>query len=210
MMRKPFSRRSFGLLTALLMVAGAALLSPTPSMAAVESYNIDLEHTAVTFTVRHFFSKVPGRFTTFEGTILLDEKDFSLGSVNFTIDTASIDTNDAARDRHLRSDAFFDAENHPKITFGSTGVSVVDDTHLQVAGDLTIRGITKKVTLDVEVLGFWEYYSVRRAAFEIEMVIDRTDYNVSWNDIVEGGGAILGNEVTIIINLEAKLQKKKS
>ena len=203
-------RRRVGLPAVLALVAGAALLAPTPSFAEVETYNIDPDHTAVTFSIRHFFSRVPGRFTKFEGTILLDEKDFTLGSVNFTIDTASIDTNEPARDKHLRSDAFFDAENHPKITFSSMGVKVAGDNKLKVTGDLTIRGITKRVVLDVEALGFGELYSVRRAAFEIRLKIDRTDFNVSWNDIVEGGGAILGTEVTILINLEAKLQKKKA
>ena len=207
MTRKRSSRRHLGLATALLVVAGTAMLMPAPAMAAVESYKIDAEHTAVSFSVRHFFSKVPGRFTTFEGAILLDETDFTLGSVNFNIEAASIDTNEPARDRHLRSDAFFDAENHPKITFTSTNVRAVDETHLKVDGDLTIRGTTKKVTLDVEVLGFGELYSVRRAAFEAKLTIDRTDYGVSWNDVAEAGGAILGTDVNILINLEAKLQK---
>ena len=202
----PRSRRSWSAVPALALIA-AGLLSASPAPAAVDTYNIDVEHTAVTFSVRHFFSKVPGRFTRFEGVILLDETDLANSSVSFEIDADSIDTNEAKRDRHLRSDAFFDVENHPKITFVSDKVTPRDDGKLDVHGKLTIRGKTLPVVLDAEALGFGEVYSVRRAAFEIRIVINRYDYGVSWNDLVEGGGFILGEEVEILINLEAKKAK---
>ena len=187
-----------------LMVITAGLLGPSQGLAAMETYEIDAEHTAIRFTIRHFFSKVPGQFAKFEGTIILDEADLSKGSVNFTLDTSSIDTNEPARDKHLRSDAFFDAENHPKITFQSTAVRQEGPDKLQVDGNLTIRGITKSVTLEVDVLGFGNLYTLRRAAFEARVRINRHDFNVSWNDVVEGGGLILGSDVDILINLEAK------
>ena len=188
----------------MLVVVTVGILAPSWGLATTETYRIDPEHTSIAFTIRHFFSKVPGRFTKFEGTIILDEADLSKGSVNFTIDTASIDTNEPARDKHLRSDAFFDAENHPKITFQSTAVRQEGPDKLQVDGNLTIRGITKSVTLEVDVLGFGNVYSVHRAAFEARVRINRHDFNVSWNDVVEGGGLILGSDVDILINLEAK------
>ena len=198
-----FSQSS--LVTALATVA---LLAVTPAQAAPETYNVDPEHTAVTFSIRHLFSKVPGRFSTFSGSVRIDESQPEQGSVEFTIETASIDTNEPARDRHLRSDAFFDADNHPQITFRSTKVRKNGEGKLEVDGDLMIRGITKTVTLDVEVLGFGDLYGVRRAAFEIRTQIDRQDFEVSWNDMVEGGGLILGDDVDILINLQAKKAAK--
>ncbi len=190
-----------------LMVTTAGFLVPSPGLAATEIYKIDPEHTAISFSIKHFFSKVPGSFTEFEGTIAIDRADFSTSSVEIVIDTASIDTNEPARDRHLRSDAFFDAENHPKITFQSTTVTPQGPDRLKVEGTLTIRGITKPVTLDVELLGFGKVYGTQRVAFEARTRINRMDFNVSWNDVIEGGGLILGREVDIVINLEAKLQK---
>lgn len=196
------------------VAAGAAVLAltvaaPSRVLAGMETYNIDKEHTSIGFKIRHFISKVPGQFNTFEGTITLDPEDLTKGSVSVTIDAASIDTNEPARDRHLRSDAFFDVESHPEITFVSRSIRKTGEDELAIEGDLTIRGITRRVTLDVEALGFGEIYGVKRTAFEARTTIDRQDYNVSWNDFVEGGGAILGDEVQIVINLEAKLTKEK-
>jgi polyisoprenoid-binding protein YceI len=186
-----------------------AMMLPSRLMAGMETYIIDKEHTSITFKIRHFFSKVPGQFNSFEGMLQLDPDDQTKGSVTVTIDAASIDTNEPARDRHLRSDAFFDVESHPKLTFVSRSIRSAGQDKLAIDGDLTIRGITKQVTLDVDALGFGEIYSVKRAAFEARTTINRQDFNVSWNDVIEGGGAILGDEVQIVINLEAKKQKEK-
>jgi polyisoprenoid-binding protein YceI len=188
----------------------SALLAPARALAAPESYNIDPEHSGVGFSIRHLFSKVPGRFTKFEGSIGVDRSDFSKSQVQVTIDAASIDTNVAARDKHLRSDAFFDAANHPQITFRSTKVKQVAQNKLQVAGDLTIRGTTKPVTLDVEVLGFGPGYGGGfRGSFEAHTRINRKDFGVSWNDVVEGGGYVLGDDVDISLNVEAVREQAK-
>ncbi len=190
-------------------LAAVALLSvaPTPALAETETYRIDGEHTSIGFKIRHFFSKVPGRFNKFEGQIVLDRENLTKGSsVEFTIDTASIDTNDDSRDKHLRSDAFFDAENHPKMTFKSKKVRSAGKNKLKIDGDLTIRGITKPVTLDVDVLGFGKGYGFR-GGFEVRTTIDRHEFNVSWNDIVEGAG-VLGDDVEILMNIEAVRLKK--
>ena len=104
------------------LVTTAMLLLPSSVAAATETFEIDPVHSAVGFTVKHLFSRVPGFFDEFEGTIILDREDWSKSSVNISITTASINTKEEARDKHLRSDAFFDAENHPKITFVSDGV----------------------------------------------------------------------------------------
>ena len=188
------------------VVLGSLMLAG-PSQAELVKYDLDTEHTAITFKVRHFFSKVPGRFGKFSGTLMIDEENFANSSVKVEIEAASIDTNEEARDRHLRSDAFFDVDNHPTITFESTRIRLRGDTKLFIDGNLTIRGITKPVTLEGEILGFGEMYSIRRGAFEASVTIDRKDFNVSWNDVLEGGGAVLGNDVEITLNLEAKKAK---
>lgn len=203
------SNRMARLTAGLAVVALALAALPSPVLAATETYDIDKEHTSIGFKIRHFISKVPGQFNSFEGTIILDPEDLTKGSVSVTIDAASIDTNEPARDRHLRSDAFFDVESHPKITFVSRSIRSTGKDELAIEGDLTIRGITRRETLAVEALGFGEIYGVKRAAFEARTTIDRQDYKVSWNDFVEGGGAILGDEVEIVINLEAKLRKEE-
>jgi polyisoprenoid-binding protein YceI len=204
------ARLTFAALAALI-VAGAATprvapAAPADKGAALEPYAIDPNHSAIQFTVRHFFSRVPGRFTKFEGAVLLDEKDLAKGSVSVTIDAASIDTGEPARDKHLRSDDFFAVEKHPKITFQSTAVKPAGPGKLKVEGNLTIRGVTRPVTLEVDVLGFGQGYGGRTGGFEARTRVDRTVFGVSWNDVVEGGGAVLSNEVDIVINLE--VQKK--
>src|SRR5213594_543526 len=127
---------------ALVAAAGVALVA-TSAVAAPENYAIDPAHSAVGFTIRHLFSRVPGRFTKFEGKIVLDKEDWSKSTVQASIDAASVDTNEPARDKHLRSEAFFDVAKNPKITFQSTAVKQIAANKLQVSGNLTIRGTTK-------------------------------------------------------------------
>src|SRR5437867_13311533 len=194
---------------ALVAAAGLALIA-TSAVAAPENFSIDPAHSAVGFTIRHLFSRVPGRFTKLEGTIVLDRQDWGKSSVKVSIDAASIDTNEPARDKHLRSDAFFDVAKHPKMTFQSTGVKQLAPNKLQVAGNLTIRGTTKPVTLDVDVLGFGPGYGGGfRGGFEAHTRINRQDFGVAWNDVIEGGGAVLGDDVDITINVEAAKEMPK-
>ena len=195
---------------ALFAAAGLALVT-APAIAAPENYTIDPAHSAVGFSIRHLFSRVPGRFTKFEGKMVVDRDDFTKGSVQFTIDAASIDTNEPARDKHLRSDAFFDVAKQPKISFVSTRVKQVAANKLQVEGNLTIRGTTKPVVLDAEVLGFGPAYGGGfRGGFEAHTKINRQDFGVAWNDVVEGGGAVLGDEVEITLNVEAVKEQPKT
>ncbi len=196
-----------GAATAVLAAVALLSVAPTPALAETETYRIDAEHTNIGFKIRHFFAKVQGRFNTFEGQIVLDRDNLTKGStVEIVIDTASIDTNDDSRDKHLRSPDFFDAENHPKMTFKSKKVRSAGKNKLKVEGDLTIRGITKPVTLEVDVLGFGKGYGFR-GGFEVSTTIDRMDFKVSWNDIVEGAG-VLGDDVEILMNIEAVRLKK--
>ena len=171
--------------------------------AAPETYKIDPNHSSVGFSIRHFFSKVPGKFDTYEGTITLDPKDLSKTTVEVSIDAASIDTGNKDRDTHLKSPDFFDVQKFPKITFRATSVTPQGTNKATVKGDLTIHGITKPVTLEAEVLGFspdpWGNY---RGGFEAKTKINRQDFGVSWNKAIEGGGALLGDEVEILLDVE--------
>lgn len=172
--------------------------------AATETYKMDPNHSSVGFTIRHFFSKVPGRFAKYEGSIVLDPKNLSTAKVNVTIDTASIDTGVADRDNHLRSPDFFDAAKYPTITFVSTGVTPTGPNKATVKGNLTMHGVTKPVTLEAEILGFGpDTWGGQRGGFEGGTQINRQDFGVAWNKAVEGGGMVLGNEVDIILNIEA-------
>ena len=181
---------------ALMMAAGAAF-------AETETYKIDPVHSNVGFNIRHFFSKVPGKFKTYEGTITLDPKDLSKTSVEVSIDTASIDTGNPDRDGHLQSPDFFDAAKFPKITFKSTGVTPQGTNKATLKGDLTIRGVTKPVSLEAEVLGFSpDPKGNYHGGFEAKTKLNRSDFGVSWNKVLEGGGTMLSDEVEITIDIE--------
>ena len=191
------------------LAAGAALVllavaaSGVPARAA-DTYNIDPNHSNMGFSIRHFFSKVPGHFTKFEGTIVYDAADVTKSTVNVSIDAASIDTNVPDRDKHLRSADFFDAEKFPKITFASTKVKSAAANKLQVEGTLTMKGVAKPVTLDVDVLGMGpDAWGGFRSGFEARTKVNRMDYGVSWNKAIEGGGTLLGEDVEILLNVEA-------
>jgi len=177
---------------------------------AADTYSIDPSHSNVGFTVRHFFSKVPGHFTKYEGTIVYDTQDLSKSTVTVSIDTASIDTEEPKRDAHLKSPDFFDAEKHPKITFVSSKVTPAGDKKVKVDGTLTIRGVSKPVTLDVDLLGTGpDGWGGVRSGFEARTKINRQDFGVAWNKVVEGGGSVLSDEVDIVLNVEAVRQAPK-
>jgi polyisoprenoid-binding protein YceI len=186
----------------------AQLHAPAPRAAAVApaTYKIDVTHSELSFRIRHFMSRVSGSFREWNGTITADPASLSGGSVEVTINTASIDTRNERRDTHLRSDEFFDAANHPALTFRSRSVEV-QGTQLKLAGDLTIRGVTRPVVLEGEFLGTQgSGPGKERIGFSASTKINRLDYGVSWNRTVEGGGAMLGDEVQIDIAVEAVRQ----
>lgn len=174
---------------------------------AAGTYAIDQAHTHVGFSVRHMaVSKVRGRFTTFEGTIVVGE-DPTASSVNVTIDATSIDTRDENRDNHLRTNDFFDVENHPTWTFVSTGVRPAGRAEWKMDGDLTIRGTTRPVTLDVTLEGVvQDPYGNHRAGFSAKTEIDRDDFGVSFGAVMEAGGLVVAKKVTIEIEAEAVYQ----
>ena len=172
----------------------------------VGTYALDVAHSQVGFAVRHMaVSKVRGRFTKFDGTIQVAE-DPTQSSVNVTIDATSVDTQDETRNNHLRTNDFFDVENHPTWTFVSTSV-VPDGKKWKVTGDLTIRGITRPVTLDTSLEGVVkDPYGNLRVGFSATTSIVRGDFGVSFNGVMEAGGLVVAKKVDIDLELEATLR----
>lgn len=183
--------------------ATAAPVATASVEAAPLSWRIDRNHSDVTFRVRHLVSKVPGSFDRWTATLKADPGNWNESSVVVQIETASINTRQEKRDGHLRSDDFFDAENHPVITFASRKVTA-DGNRLRVEGDLTIRGVTKPVVLDGEIVALTAGADGSyRAGFNARTTINRHDFGVSWNRAAEGGGLVLADDVEIEVNLAA-------
>jgi len=198
---------SAALLLGLVGVQGSTAADAPKAAAAAagpETYVIDRSHSYVGFQVRHFVSKVPGKFNAFTGSIVFDPKKLDGLQATVDIDAGSIDTDNDKRDNHLKSADFFDVENNPKITFKSTGVKVIDATHAQLSGDLMMRGVTKPVTLDVEVLGVMPTRGTeKRAGFEAKARVNRKDFNIMWNRVLDNGGTMLSDDVDLVIQVEA-------
>ena len=175
---------------------------------AVSTWVIDQTHTIAEFSARHMMvSTVKGRFRSLQGAIQWDEADPSRSSVDATIDVASIDTSEPQRDGHLRSDDFFNAEKYPTISFRSTRIEVEDEQHAKIHGLLTIRDVTKEVVLETELEGrITDPYGKQRAGFSAEAAISRREFDLKWNMLLEGGGAIVGDRVKITLHVEAVLQ----
>jgi polyisoprenoid-binding protein YceI len=160
------------------------------------AWNIDTSHSEVSFAVRHMMiSTVRGQFKKFSGTINIDETTPTNSSVEVAIDVASIDTRDEKRDGHLASPEFFDAATFPNITFKSTSIEVTGENAGKIHGDLTVKGVTHPVVLDTNFVG--------KAKSPWSTKINRADYGLSWNVALETGGILVGEEVTITIELEA-------
>jgi polyisoprenoid-binding protein YceI len=172
---------------------------------AVSTWNIDASHSIAEFAVKHMMiSTVKGRFGTLEGVIEADEANPLVSSVRASIDVASIETKDEQRDAHLRSDDFFNAEKFPKITFVSKRVERVDAENYRVIGDLTIRDVTKEVVLDTEFEGqVADPWGNQRAGFTATTQINRGDFGVNFNGLLETGGVIVSDKVKITLHIEA-------
>ncbi len=170
------------------------------------TWAIDAVHSDVSFTIRHMMvSKVRGRFGTYEGQIVTGENPLD-STVTASIDMSSIDTGNADRDAHVRSDDFFSVDTHPKMTFQSTSVSTDGDA-FQVEGDLTLHGVTKPVTLNVEPNGFGpDAWGGTRAGFTATTEISRKDFGIDFNMPLDGGGVVLGDKIQVAMEIEAVLQ----
>jgi len=184
-----------------------ALALPALASAAPVVYKVDPDHSSVGFSIRHFVSNVQGRFKDFDGTVKYDKQNPAASSVEFTAQVASIDTDNKDRDNHLKSPDFFDAAKFPTMTFTSSSVKAKDANTLDVTGNLTIHGVTKTVTIPVSVLGTVAAQGREKAGFESNFTIDRKDYGVQWNRVLDTGGTMLGNDVKIVVSVEANTPK---
>jgi len=169
------------------------------------TYTIDSAHSRFGFVARHaMVTKVRGAFGEFDGTITIDGDDPTRSSGTLTIVAQSIDTGNAQRDAHLRSNDFFDMENYPELSYTSTAIEMIDDTDFRVSGDLTIKGVTKPVTLDVEYTGAAvDPFGNTRIGFEGTTTINRKDWGVNWNASLEAGGVLVSEKVTLVIDISA-------
>ncbi|MCO6473722.1 MAG: YceI family protein [Melioribacteraceae bacterium] len=179
------------------------LLFAVSSITAQTTWSVDKSHSKIEFTVSHLvISSVTGVFKNYDLSIESDGTNFEGAKVEFSADVNSIFTDNEKRDDHLKSADFFDAANHPKMIFKSKSFTKVDDNEYKLVGDLTIRGITKEVTLDVDFKGTVEAFGGTRAGFVAETEINRFDYGLKWNNLIETGGAVVGKDVEIKIVLE--------
>jgi polyisoprenoid-binding protein YceI len=168
------------------------------------SYKIDQAHSQIQFTVRHMMiSKVRGWFEKFDGTIELNEQEPGKSSVDIHIEANSINTREPQRDGHLRSPDFLDAEKHPYLTFKSQRVEVLDSMHAKLYGDLTIKGIARPVVLEVEYTGQAKSpFGGTSFGFNGHTVFNRKDWGLEWNRALETGGMLVGDDITVDIELE--------
>jgi polyisoprenoid-binding protein YceI len=163
---------------------------------------IDPTHSEVSFKVKHLvISTVTGYFRKFEGSVVTILDDFQGGKVNFTAEIDSIDTNQADRDGHLKSADFFDAANHPKLSF--TGEIVIYGESTSLIGDLTIRGITREIQMEFDFGGIvTDPYGQTKAGFEIEGIINRKDFGLTWSAITEAGSVVVSDQVRLILSVQ--------
>jgi polyisoprenoid-binding protein YceI len=163
------------------------------------TYKIDAAHSEINFKVKHLMiTNVTGNFTQFDATMEASADDFSDAKISFEADVNSINTNNEQRDGHLKSDDFFNAEQFPKLTFVSSGLQKKSDSEYALTGDLTIRNITKTVTLDVEFGGtMTDPWGQQKAGFEINGKINRKDFDLKWTATTEAGGIVVSDEVKL-------------
>jgi polyisoprenoid-binding protein YceI len=195
------------------IASGLAVVFSLPGHAATSTWQIDPMHTAAQFSVRHLaISTVRGGFSNVKGTITLDDKDIAKSSVDVTIDVTTVDTREPNRDKDLKSDKFFDAANYPTMTFKSKKVEQVAHGKLKVTGDLTIRGTTKEVVLDVDgpTAPVKDPWGNQRAAATATTKINRQDFGVKWNATMDNGGVVVGDDVVITIDVEMVQKAAKS
>lgn len=186
----------------LLLIASIAL-APF-SLSAQTNWTLDKSHSSVKFSVEHLvISEVEGNFKMFDGSISAPTADFNNAKINFTVDVNSINTDDEKRDGHLKSDDFFNAEKYPKMTFTSTSFKKVKGNVYALEGNLTIRDVTKKVKFAVIYGGtVKDPWGNTKAGFKASGKINRKEFGLKWNTMTEAGGAVVGDEVNMIINVE--------
>ncbi len=198
--------------TAMALMAAPATAKKTPektTTAQASDWKVDAVHSSVKFTVTHLtVSEVEGKFKVFNGSIASPSGDFNNAKINFTVDVNSVNTDDENRDKHLKSDDFFNAEKYPAMNFASTSFKKMKGNIYYLEGNLTIRDVTKKVKFAVLYGGtVKDPWGNIKAGFKATSKISRKDYGLKWNKLTEAGGAVVGDEVSIALNLEFAEQK---
>jgi polyisoprenoid-binding protein YceI len=205
-MKKLVACIAFGLLTTLSAFTPAAgvksILFPGNQAG---TWTVDKAHTNVKFSISHLvISDVDGRFKTFDGTMESSKADFSDAKINFTIEVASINTDNENRDNHLKSPDFFDATKFPQMKFVSTSFVSLGDNKYTLVGNLTIRDVTKPVSFDVKYGGTVNAMGGTHAGFKATTTINRFDYNLKWSNTTDSGGLVAGKDVEITLNVDFK------
>jgi polyisoprenoid-binding protein YceI len=194
-------------LSPVLALAASLALGAASSLAA-DTYTVDKGHSEASFQVRHMVTKVRGHFADFGGTIQVDPAKLDASSVEFTIQAASITSDNASRDKHLKSPDFFDVEKYPTITFKSSKITQAGKDRYDVTGTLELRGKKKEITLPVTFLGFAKTpWGGEVAGFETTVHLDRKEFGMVWNKALDNGGFLVGDDVEISIAIEAPKQK---
>jgi polyisoprenoid-binding protein YceI len=177
-------------------------------VAQADTWDFDKAHSTIGFTAQHMLiSHVAGKFEDYSGKVMFNGTDLTKGSVEVTINVKSINTDNDRRDSHLQSSEFFDVEKYPTITFKSTKITTVDEKHFKMTGDLIIKGITKPVTLDCTLNGvITDPWGNTRAGFAASGMIKRHDFNIAWDNKLQDGNYIVGEDITI--NLQIELTKE--
>jgi polyisoprenoid-binding protein YceI len=186
-------------------ILAVASLVTLPAFAGTTTYKIDPRHSSAQFAVTHLMiSTVHGEFHAVNGMVIVDDSDLAKSSVNVTIDASTVDTREPDRDKHLRSADFFDVPNHPTMTFVSSKVEPAGPDKLKVAGELTIRGVTKSVVLEVSTPkpAIKDPWGMQRTAVSGVTKINRQDFGVAWNKTLDSGGVVVGDNVDITLDIE--------
>jgi polyisoprenoid-binding protein YceI len=186
---------------ALAFAAGLSIVGI--AAAATETFVFDKAHTQVGFQIRHFLTKVEGRFRDYEGRIVIDRQNPANSRVDVTIQAASIDTGNDRRDADLKSANFFEVDKYPTITFKSTKVTPNGKDLYLVTGDLTMHGVTKALVVPVRHTGFLNLGKMEKAGFEVIFPMNRKDFGITWNRTLDAGGTMLGDDVQITVLVEA-------
>ncbi len=172
--------------------------------ATATRWNLDLAHSEIQFKIKHLvISTVTGEFTNFTGTLEHDSDDFEGAQATFEADVSSIDTNNEQRDEHLKSADFFDVERYPKLKFSSNKFEKIDDSTYNLHGDLTIKDVTKPVTLDVEFGGVAEDpFGQTKAGFDVSGKINRKEFKLNWDGVTEAGNVVVSDTVKLLISVQ--------
>lgn len=192
-----------------LKIIAAILILSVSFTFAQTTWNFDKSHSKIGFSVTHLvITDVEGNFKEFEGTITTSSDDFENAKIEFSVEISSINTDNEKRDGHLKSDDFFNAEKFPQLKFKSKSFKKIDEKNYKLIGDLTIRDVTKEVELDVKYNGTVnDPWGNTKSGFSLRGEVNRFDYNLKWDKTIETGGFVVGEEVTILANLQLVKQK---